>query len=219
MRNARAVIFANGELEDLPALRALLEPGDTLVAADGGAGYLKAMGLLPSVLIGDLDSLDAGEIERLAQAGVHILRFPVDKNETDLELALRWALDAGFTRILISAALGGRLDQTLGNIFLLTQERLKDCDVRLDDGRVAVFVIRQSAALAGQPGDTLSLLPLGGPAEGVLTHGLRYPLKEETLYPEQTRGISNVFAGASASVSLTRGLLLCVHTRLNRNPA
>jgi thiamine pyrophosphokinase len=137
----------------------------------------------------------------------------VDKNETDLELALRVVLGAGFRFILIAGALGGRIDQTLGNIFLLLSAEIEGCDVRLENGQEQIFIIRRESVIEGAPGDTISLLPLGNPAEGVFTEGLLYPLCGETLFPEHTRGISNVMLAQKSRVSLERGLLLCIHTR------
>ena len=209
----RAVIFANGLLPDLTAAKARLRHDDTLIAADGGLHHIQALGLQPAVLIGDLDSVSAEDIRGLESANVAILRFPPEKDETDLELALDWSASQGFRSILIVGALGGRLDQTLGNLFLLTWPRLAGIDVRLDDGWDEVFVITAANVLYGAPGDTVSLLPLQGPARGITTAGLRYPLNGETLWPERTRGISNEMLGEQAAVSLVQGCLLCIHTR------
>ncbi len=113
--------------------------------------------------------------------------------------------------IWVVAALGGRLDQTLGNIFLLMRSDLKKSDVRLIDGQQEVFLIRNTAVIHGAAGQQVSLLPLGRSAEGIQTEGLAYPLMDETLYPDRTRGISNRMTGPVAKVSLTKGQLLCVH--------
>ena len=220
----RAVIFANGALPDLEPARRLIRRDDFLIAADGGTRHALALGLLPSIVIGDLDSLTSDDRQRLEGSGVKFRLYPPDKNETDLELALRFALEAGYRSILILAALGGRLDQTLGNLSLLTDPRFSTprhgsgqaFDVRLDDGIEEAFFVRDRAAISGKPGDTVSLLPWGGPAESVTTKGLRWPLRGETLHPHQTRGISNEMLGERAGVALQSGLLLVVHRRQNR---
>lgn len=210
-KGQRALIFANGELVDFAAVGRYLQPEDLLVAADGGLHHLARLGLRPHWLVGDLDSVSPEEVRSLELAGVRIQRYPVDKDETDLELALMTVVSAGYRTIRVIAALGGRLDQTLGNLFLLQLPELADCDVRLEDGRQEVVLIRRQVELSGQPGDTLSLLPVGGPADGIWTEGLRYPLHGETLRPERTRGISNVFLGERAQVRLEQGALLCIH--------
>jgi thiamine pyrophosphokinase len=209
----RAIIFANSSLPDLEAARRIIQPGDTLIAADGGTRHILALGLLPSLVIGDLDSLSADDRQRLEDAGVELRPYPRDKDETDLELALGYAIEDGFGKIRILAALGGRLDQTLANLALLTDPRLSTPDVRLDDGVEEAFFVRDHATVAGRPGDTVSLLPWGGPAEGVTAEGLHWPLHGETLHPHQTRGVSNEMLGTAASVSIQTGLLLVVHRR------
>jgi thiamine pyrophosphokinase len=105
------------------------------------------------------------------------------------------------------------LDQTLANLFHLLRPELEALDVRFDDGREEIFLIREAGCLTGSEGDIVSLIPLLGICEGVSTEGLRYPLSNETLYPERTRGISNRMLGESARVSLAQGVLMCIHTR------
>jgi thiamine pyrophosphokinase len=119
----------------------------------------------------------------------------------------------GYHTIRIVAALGGRLDQTLGNIFLLSRPELAEIDIRLEDGQQEVFLIRSLGRLNGQPGDTISLIPLTTQVTGVVTEGLRYPLVDEILYFDQTRGISNVLLESEAAIQVREGILLCVHER------
>ncbi len=210
---SRIVIFANGNLPNLEAARALLRPDDTLIAADGGARHLLGMGMLPHLLLGDLDSLDVASLARLEAAGVEIRRYPTDKDETDLELALRCALQGQPKSILVVGALGGRLDQTLANLSLLTDPAFEGLDLRLDDGAEEAFFCRKQAEVQGRSGQVVSLIPWGGPAEGVVTQGLRWKLSGETLYPHQSRGVSNVMMGEAASVEICSGLLLIVRRR------
>jgi len=212
---ARALIFVNGTLPDLAALRRLLLPDDFLIAADGGTRHILALGLTPAVLIGDLDSLSIDERRLLDRAGTKIHPFPRDKNETDLELALRFAVEAGYRQLRVVAALGGRLDQTLGNLALLTDPSLAGLDIRADDGIQEALFIRDACRLQGIPGDLVSLIPWGGEVSGVTTAGLRWPLSGEVLQPHRTRGISNELLDESASVHLDAGLLLVVHCRQN----
>ncbi len=207
------IIFANGDLPDLEAARRIIQPGDAILAADGGTRHALALGLTPSIIIGDLDSLTDDERRRAETAGAKILAFPRAKDETDLELALRCALDSGCHAIVILAALGGRLDQALANLSLLTDSRLSTLDVRLDDGLEEAFFIRNHAEVRGRPGDLVSLIPWGGEVTGITTAGLKWPLHAETLHPHKTRGISNEMLAASAVVSLKSGLLLCIHRR------
>jgi thiamine pyrophosphokinase len=213
MEFGRAVLFVNGELREPGAVQAFLQPSDYLVSVDGGLRHLKSLGLRPHLVIGDLDSISAAEVLELERDGIRIQRYPVDKDETDLELALLWVLKAGYQSIRLVGALGGRLDQTLGNLFLLTLPELSGCDVRLEDGLEEVFIIRSRAEILGQAGDIVSLLPLAGSVTGVVTAGLRYPLHGETLWFDRTRGVSNVMLENQAVVEVASGILLAIHTR------
>lgn len=210
---SRALIFVNGELRDLGATRLLFQPEDVIIAADGGARHALALGLIPEAILGDFDSLTEAELKVFADMGVHLLRFPAAKDETDLELALAHACKAGHNPIILVGANGGRLDQTLGNLSLLTDPAYSAFDIRSDDGQTEAFFISSQASLHGKAGDLVSLIPWGSPAEGVSTDGLVYPLHKETLLPYRTRSISNQMLAENAKVSLKRGLLLCVHIR------
>jgi thiamine pyrophosphokinase len=210
----RILIFANGVLPDARKARSLIQPGDFIICADGGTRHALAMGLAPGLVIGDFDSLGLDESEKAERAGAQIVQFPHDKNETDLELALNHALKLEPLSVIVVAALGDRLDQTLGNIALLSDPRLASLDARLDDGLEEAFFCRGQSELQGKVGDIVSLLPWGGPVTGVRTDGLKWPLNNETLYPDKTRGISNELRDSSAVVSLVSGLLLIVHRRV-----
>jgi len=209
----RAVIFANGELPDLESARALLRADDLIVCADGGARHAFALGLTPSLVVGDMDSLTKEESKRVQATGAQIALFPRDKNETDLELALGHAIEAGCREIVIVGALGGRIDQTLANLSLLTNAGLSTFDLRLDDGVEEIFLCRDQAQVRGRSGDLVSLIPWGGEVTGVITENLKWPLQSETLYPHKTRGISNEMLGEAASIKINSGLLLVVHRR------
>jgi thiamine pyrophosphokinase len=211
----RIVIFANGIIEN-PAAEAAqwVRPGDCVVAANGGTQHALDAGLTPAHVIGDLDSLSAEQRARLEAAGTILRAHPPVKDETDLELALTWvASQPDVTEIVILGALGGRPDQALANLLLLALPALAGHEVIIADGAWVVRCLRggETATFHGRPGDTLSLLPLGGDAAGVTTEGLAYPLRDETLHFGLTRGISNVFDSETATVYLRTGLLWCLH--------
>jgi thiamine pyrophosphokinase len=210
---ARALIFVNGLLENPGPARALVQPDDLIIAADGGARLALALGLIPDAIIGDFDSLTEAEINVFADMGVHMLRFPTAKDETDLELALGHAIRAGHRPILVVGGYGGRLDQSIANLALLADPEAIQADVHLDDGVTEAFFSSSRSTIHGRAGDIVSLIPWGTPAEGVTTDGLTYPLNRETLLPYRTRGISNQMLADTARVIVKRGLLLCIHQR------
>ncbi|HDQ73188.1 MAG TPA: thiamine diphosphokinase [Chloroflexi bacterium] len=211
----RAIVFVNGEFDNPEETQRLLRPDDLIIAADGGAEYALSVGAMPYVVIGDLDSISSRNLERVTSAGGEIVRFPVQKDETDLELALKYAARAGATEIVILAALGGRLDQTLANLFLMALPALAEIDVRVVEGKQEAFLIRagQEALVRGKPGDILSLIPLGRDAEGVTARGVTWPLDDETLRFGLARGVSNELVEERARVSVREGWLLCVVIR------
>jgi thiamine pyrophosphokinase len=218
----RAIIFANGEFPDTEQARDLLRPDDLVIAADGGTRHALAVGVVPHIVIGDLDSLSPDERAHVEAAGSQVIPFSPRKDETDLELALLHAARQGATEILILAALGGRLDQTIANLLLLALPELRGCDVRIVAGAQTAFLIRATpggpdesdgALIEGQPDDTVSLIPLGGDAVGVTAEGLEWPLREDRLRFGPARGVSNVLTAERAHVRVRQGLLLCVVTR------
>ena len=209
----RILIFANGDLPNLEKARAIVRPDDFILCADGGTRHALALSVMPNLIIGDMDSIEKDQLQNLQAAGVQIELYPRDKDETDLEHALNKALELDSKQILIIAALGGRIDQTLANLALLTDSRLSTFDVRMDDGVEEIFFCREQVQVEGRRGDIVSLIPWGEPVQGVQTEDLKWRLERETLYPDKTRGISNEMLTGSATVRIAAGLLLVVHTR------
>ncbi len=209
----RLIIFANGILPQLEPTRRLIQAGDVLIAADGGTRHALALGLFPSLVLGDLDSLSQEDRQKLDEKGVKIQEYSRDKDETDLELAFIYARAHGYREIVVVGALGGRLDQTMGNLSLLTNPELATLDVRIDDGVEEAFVTRARCEVHGNPGDIVSLIPWSGEVRGVSTEGLQWPLINETLFPDRTRGISNEMTQDTVTISQKSGLLLVIHHR------
>ncbi len=207
----RAVLFTNGQAR--AGFEISLLPGDFLVAVDGGLHHLKRLGLMPDLLIGDLDSVDAAELAEIVDAGIELRRFPPAKDQTDLELALEYALTKGYTQIVVAYPFGERVDHTLGNLSLLSRPDLAGKNLSLDDGQVEARLLNESASLPSQPGDLVSLIPWGSPVEGISTKGLEYPLTNETLAPWQTRGISNVALANLIEIDFVSGRLLVIRTK------
>jgi thiamine pyrophosphokinase len=209
----RALVLSNGALSesDEIAKRVLRWGPEIVIAANGGSLHAAALGLSPDVIVGDLDSLNADARGRFS--GAIIEQHPTSKDETDLELALLTAVRRGAAHVVIVGALGGRLDMSLANVLLLMHSGLGAARVEIWHGRQTAWLIRPPGGeAAGAPGDTLSLIALGGDAHGVTTRGLAYALEDETLVFGPARGVSNVMQGTRARITLRSGLLLAVHT-------
>jgi len=193
---------------------AVAVPGrGTVIAADGGLERAGELGLEVDVVVGDLDSVSSAALARAETAGTRIVRHPVAKDATDLELALDEALALGARRVLVIASAGGRLDHLAASLLLLGADRYAELELDALVGDALVHVVRSARTLRGTPGELLTLLPLGDGAEGVTTSGLEYPLDGETLGPGSTRGVSNVFTSAEARVTLAEGILLAIRPR------
>jgi len=211
----RAVIVAHGDA--VPADRSVAASADLLIAADGGALLCSRWGLLPRLVVGDLDSLGPDRARELERQGARVLAFPAAKDESDTEIAVRTALDAGADEIVLVAALGGeRLDHELANILLLSDPRLSGRASAVRGVMTARAVhAGERLTLGGAPGDLVTLLPLGDAAD-VVTDGLRYPLRGERLRAGAARGLSNVIDRRGASVSLATGVLIVIEIARER---
>jgi thiamine pyrophosphokinase len=203
------VVVAGGEAPPADAARAV--PGGALViAADGGLEHARRLGLDVGLAIGDLDSASPAAVAAAEEEGVRVSRHPAAKDATDLELALDAALAAEPKRVLVLAGVGERLDHLVSALHVLGSPRYAAVEVDARVGPAQVHVIRHERTLEGEPGELVSLCALHGPAEGVSTDGLEYPLADETLEPGSSRGVSNRFIAETARVRVERGIVLAV---------
>jgi len=210
----KAIVVAGGDA--VPEDAAQLFGADLLIAADSGARWLDASGAVPDLVIGDLDSVEPALLDRLAAAGVTIERHPVEKDASDLELAVAHAVAAGADDVVLLGALGGRrLDHELANLLLLTGQEWLGNRLRIVRGGTTVRAVNggETIDLSGAEGDLVTLLPVNGDALGVETRGLRFPLDGEPLERGHSRGLSNKVEHPPASISLERGTLLVIETR------
>ena len=209
------LLFANGIITPGTAVQRALAagPAPIIVCADGGALHVRELGLQPQTIIGDMDSLSSTDVQAFAAAGAQIVKHPPEKDETDLELALHYCKQLGAGTVTILGGVGGRFDQTLANILLLTLPALASLRIKLVDGAQTIRLLEPGFhQIAGAAGDTISLIPLQGAATGITTRGLQYALRDEILLSGPARGISNVMLTGQVEVALGGGLLLLVHT-------
>jgi thiamine pyrophosphokinase len=216
-RAAVALVFAGGEPVDGDVAARLPDTDVTVIAADSGVEHALALGRVVDLVVGDFDSADPDAVERAIAGGAEVRRYPAEKEQTDLEIALDAARDAGATRVIVVGGAGGRLDHLLANALLLASPTFADLDVEALVGGARVTVVHRAARLSGTPGDLVSLLAVGGPARGVRTGGLRFPLDREDLLPGSTRGVSNELTEPVAAVSLEDGVLLAVQPDIGGN--
>jgi thiamine pyrophosphokinase len=205
-------IVTGGELGDPEFLReqvAAVKPA-AVVCADRGARHLQAAGIVPTLIVGDMDSLDAESAKRYEAQGCRFIRHPREKDETDTELALGEAFGMAPAEVWIWGAMGFRIDHTLANLSLLVQGAERGVEVKLIDEWCEVFLVTRRMVLDGEVGQTVSLLPFTGEAAGVTLTGFEYPLTKAVLAVGHPRGISNRLIARQGIIETETGSLLAV---------
>ena len=216
-RSEQAIIIANGFIEN-PALThkrivTLFGFRDCMIiSADGGAENALKMDLIPDVVIGDMDSIKATVKEniRLKSNKTRYISTSTDKDKSDTQLAIEYALDLGVKKIIVVGALGDRIDHSLANLFLLTSPFLKDIDIRILTDSSEIFIIRKPCTLNSEIGKIVTLLSLSPYTYFIKTRGLKYELENERLEFSPVRGISNIFTEEKAYLEIKGGILLVI---------
>jgi thiamine pyrophosphokinase len=206
------LVVAGGEIRDMAFLRSKLselKPAE-IICADSGAGYLHTIGIVPHVIIGDMDSLSPGMLEHFTERGSRIIRFPEGKNETDTQLALEYAFDAVPDEIYVFGAFGTRIDHTLANVSLLALGVKKGIQVKFIDEWCETFVVDRESTIEGEPGQTVSLLPLSDTVTGITIEGFEYPLNDGMMEIGAPYGVSNRLIAARGVISVKSGHLLVI---------
>ncbi len=198
--------MVHGDLPSAALIRTLRREHAPVVATDGAALGLRALGVLPDVIIGDLDSIGT-ERESFTRAGVRVIRL--ESQETnDLEKALLWLVEQGTVAATAIGLAGGAVDHTLNNFSVIgkfaTQLRL-----RLRDDLSTAYLVRGSLALDVQPGDRISLIPL--PSATLQTQGLAWPLHDEQLAIGVREGASNMAIAPHITIHVRQGTAILFH--------
>jgi thiamine pyrophosphokinase len=206
------VITSGGRLgnEEFFRKKVAQTAGSFLICCDGGARHVAAAGMIPDVLIGDMDSVESARLEGYISQGVKIVSYPVDKDFTDTELALDYAISLKPETIHIWGALGGRIDHALANIFLLLKGKEAGIETYLIDEYCEIVVTENEVSYMDAAGCLVSLLALSPKVEGLTLRGFLYPLADETLIMGESRGVSNIVKDGQATICLRSGNLLVI---------
>lgn len=207
----QAAIFLHGNPPKKERVKRFLAKDTAVICADGGTAYALDLGLKPDVVIGDFDSLNKKRLEKLKSEKVQIKTYSSEKDETDSELVLQYAIKQGFKEIVIFGWMGTRFDHVLANLTLFAEQK-EDIKITIVESEQTLYIVKSSLTLTGKKGEYVSLIPLKGDVGGVSTKGLKWKLSNETLYFGKTRGISNQFTGKTAEIRVKKGTLLIVHT-------
>lgn len=196
----RAVIIGNGSIGNYDYIKSKIKSDDFIICADGGYNHALKMGIDIDVLLGDFDS--ASNFESVKDR----IEYPKRKDFTDGELAVMYATEQGYEDIVLIAMTGDRFDHTVTDVLLLN--KCKN-GVVIDDNN-EIYLLKDTLCLTGKKGQTVSIIPINGDAEGIVTEGLEYPLRNETLYFASSRGVSNVMLFDKCTISLKRGMALVI---------
>ena len=208
----RIFIISNGVINDPEFIRQKLKDANApvILCADGAARYLRLLNIIPNFIIGDMDSIDDGTVRYFDEKGSTILTYPSDKDETDTQLALEYALKLQPDEIFIFGALGGRTDHALANIALLIMGVKQGVHVKIVDEMCEIFIVNQQSIVEGEAGQTVSLLPLSSEVTGITLEGFEYPLSGGVMEIGRPYGISNRLLAEKGIITVGSGYLLVI---------
>lgn len=189
-----------------------LKEADMIIAVDSGANALIELGTIPHVVTGDMDSIDPKARDVLYKKGVEFKISPVEKDETDTELGIDYAVKNGATELTIVGGIyGDRIDHVLANVMYAMVSKVP---ITFLNGMQRSFVEKgpTTISLAGKKNDLLSLIPLSGDVTGIYSTGLQWELGDSTLIFGKPRGVSNVFLQDHITLSWKSGWLWITHT-------
>ena len=204
-----ALVITGGDILDRSFLHRL-PPHDMVIAADSGVDSALALGLLPDIVVGDLDSVSGTGLAVVREQSREIITMPTDKDVTDTEVALRIAVERGASEIVVVSPGGGRMDHAHGVLTALFHPELSRCRVQAVIGQAHVHVLHADDAVSVSRPESpmLALHAMNGVARGVSTRGLRWNLHNHDLEPWVSRGVSNEIVDDIAHVALGDGALM-----------
>jgi len=211
-----ALVFLNGNYSSIQMPSDYFSKDSFVICADGGTQLALRYKIIPNVIIGDLDSLPKDVKKKLESYPTKFISYPREKDYADGELAIQYAVDAGYKNLVVFGVLGDRLDHLISNInqYVLLSKKLQ---LAVVEAQSTTHFIYDDITINGSIGDEVSLIPLKTHCEKVTTKNLKYPLNNETLFFGSTRGVSNVMQTKVAKISVKKGVLMTVHRRVKKN--
>ena len=208
----RAAIFLNGAPDPPGLLRRVAGQAGLVVAADGGARYALDAGVVPDLVVGDMDSLGEKNAREAEDRGALLERHPARKDKMDGHLAVLAARERGATAAELLCAAGGRYSALFAVPHIMLAAERIGLRTTLLAGWGRAFVLEEGERLvSGDPRDSVSVFPFTGPATGVTLEGFGYPLEDARLEVGDTLGFHNELAGRTGRVSVGEGALLVIH--------
>lgn len=208
----KALILTNGDYGDYSFCQ-VQEDYDFVICADNGMSHARELHIRPDWIIGDFDSCNGEDLGYFKECGVEVVELAREKDETDTEVALDFAISHGAKHIHIYGGVGTRFDHSLGNVHLLYKAYKQDVLCTLFSAHNTINLIGDQIQIEGVEGDLVSLLPFSGRVSGVTTSGLAYVLTDGVFEMGQPYGVSNYLIQKQAEVRIKQGLLLVIKAR------
>lgn len=209
----KVVLFAGAEIEQYDFCKEYLQNADVIVCCDGGMKHTRALNITPNYILGDFDSCKKEDLNYYKNLGVEIKTFPTQKDETDMELGLDFALELGGDDIVICGGIGSRFDHTLANAHLLLRLLKKGVRGRLVNEKNCVELIDSHITLNGKKGNLVSTIPLSMEVTGITLEGFAYPLTDHTLtIDDDIVAVSNVMLQEECKISIKTGYLFVIQS-------
>lgn len=209
----KSLIICSGEVKDYDFLRRLILGFDYIACADGGINHLLNIGEKPHIVIGDLDSTSKDALEYIKENNIKINKFPSKKNMTDTELCIEYCISKKYKDITLVGAIGGRIDHTLANIFLLRKYSQIGVKLSIVGGKDIISYINGKMEIEKKDENfSMSIIPIS--LEGIIVSidGVLYPLDHKKIDYGSTLGISNLIKEKIATVNIHRGEALVVES-------
>jgi thiamine pyrophosphokinase len=208
----RAAIFLNGVPDPPDLLRSVAGRADLVVAADGGARCALDAGVVPDLVVGDMDSLGEAGVREVEERGALLERHPLRKDKMDGHLAIIAAAERGATDVDLLCATGGSVSSFFAVPHILLAAERMGLRATMVAGWGQAFVLEAgSRKVSGDPRDSVSVFPFTGPATGVTLEGFSYPLEDARLEIGDTLGFHNELLDRVGRVSVEEGVLLVIH--------
>lgn len=198
----RAIILGGGKIDNIDFYRSFISDDDYIICADSGYDSALKLGITPNILIGDMDSLQSKVTD------TKTVQYPTRKDMTDGQLAVEYAVGNDFEEIIMIGFIGSRMDHTLTNISFLDKINCENKYGVIIDEHNEMYLTTDTIELSGKKGDIVSVIPVSELVRGVTTYNLEYPLDNENLYYNDSRGVSNVMCGDMCRITVKSGKAL-----------
>ncbi len=208
----KGLVISGGAIKDYGLIKESILEVDFIICADSGIRHAISLELNPNAVIGDLDSANDEDLRYIYENSIPVLKYPIEKDKTDTELAIDYLIEVGAKDITIIGAIGSRMDHTLANIFLLQKLLLNGIDGRLIDENNIIHITDSSLSLVRKQDYNISILPITIDGVIVSLKGFYYALKNERIGFGSSLGISNKIIGDNGTVIIEKGIALVIES-------